>query len=415
MDPLTIILAVFIFTALYFQVFLLVTYLENRAGFSRVNFKNKKSNPADLPSATIIVPCWNEEKTVAKTLSSLLSLQYPKDKLFILVVDDGSTDNTAAAVKPFLSDPRVKYFYKENGGKHTALNFGIEFAKTDLVGCLDADSFVSKTALLAIVEEFKNQEVMAVTPAIKVDEPKTIIQRVQETEYTLGLILRKLLASLNAQYVAPGPFSIYRQTIFGTIGNFKSAHNTEDMEMAMRMKMHKMKIGNAFNAEVYTNTPTTLRVLIRQRLRWTYGFIQNAMDYKFMIFRKKYGNIGIFSMPAAFISLITALYIIFYAARGLILFLQEKITYLSIVGLAGLSPSLRFDWFFVNTEMVTLLLYFSIAIFLGFLALSIYHARGGFIFKKSDLYYVFLYGFIAPLWILRTATQLILRRPTRWK
>jgi len=412
MDPLTIVLSVFIFTALYFQVFFLVTYFENRAGFFCFNFKKEKIDFTNLPSVTIIVPCWNEEKTVTETLKSLLSLQYPKDKLFIFVINDGSIDNTADKIKPFILDERVKYFYKENGGKHTALNLGIKFAKTDLVGCLDADSFVSKTALLSMVEEFKNPEIMAVTPGIKVNKPKTIIQQIQETEYMVSLILRKLLSFLNAQYVAPGPFSIYRRSVFDFVGNFKNAHNAEDMEMAMRMKMHKMKIGNAFNAEVYTNTPATLKILIKQRLRWTYGFIRNAFDYRFMFFRRKYGNIGMLSMPAAFISLIAVLYMIFYIIHGLYFFLQEKITYLLIV---GWNPSFGFDWFFINTGIITLLSYFSLMIFLGFLSLSIYHVRGGFIFKKSDLYYIVLYGFIAPLWILRTAIQLILKHPVHWK
>lgn len=413
MSILTIILSVFIFAAIYFQVFILVTYLENKAAFSR-NPKNKKTELEPIPSVTIIVPCFNEEKTVAKTVQSLLELNYRKDKLFVYVVDDGSADKTAEAVKPFLSDSRVKYFYKENGGKHTALNLGIEKAETELVGCLDADSFVSKNALLAAVKEFLEPEVAAVTPAIKVHEPKNIVQYIQETEYTLSLILRKLLASINAQYVAPGPFSIYRRSIFNIVGEFKQAHNTEDMEMAMRLQMHRFKIGNAFDAEVYTVVPSTLRALLRQRLRWTYGFIRNAFDYRFMVFRKKYGNIGMFSIPAAFISIIAVLYFAFYLTRNFIQFIGEKITYLTTVGLNTIFE-LKLNWFFINTETVTLLIYFSLAIFLIFLSLSVYHVRGGFSFKKGDLYYVLLYGFIAPLWMLRAVTQLILWRPAKWK
>lgn len=409
----TIILSVFIFVAIYFQVFLLITYLENKKGFSR-DLKNKKAELRSAPSVTIIVPCLNEEKTVAKTTQSLLQLDYQKDKLFVFVIDDGSTDKTAEAVKPFLSDPRVKYFYKENGGKHTALNLGIEKAETELVGCLDADSFVSKHSLLAIIDEFANPEIMAVTPAIKIHESKTIIQYIQETEYTLSLILRKLLASINAQYVAPGPFSIYRRSIFNIVGEFKLAHNTEDMEMAMRLQMHRYKIGNAFNAEVYTVAPSTFRSLLRQRTRWTYGFIRNALDYRFMIFRKKYGNIGMFSIPTSFISITAVLYFAFYLTRNSIQFIGEKFTYFTTVGFSTIFEP-KLSWFFINTEAVMLLIYFSLMIFMAFLSLSVYHVRGGFLFKKSDLYYVLLYGFIAPLWMIRTISQLVLWRTVKWK
>jgi len=407
-------LSFFIFTSLYFQVFLLITYLENKNSFFRKQCQNKKPASGFLPSVTIIVPCWNEEKTVTKTLRSLSALNYPKEKLFIFVVDDGSIDGTKNAVKPFVENGLVKYFYKENGGKHTALNLGINNAKTDLVGCLDADSFVSENALLAAVKELENPEIMTVTPAIKVHDPKTVIQRIQETEYTIGIIFRKLLASINAQYVAPGPFSIYRRSVFNIVGKFKHAHNTEDMEMAMRMQGFRLKLGNAFNAEVYTNTPATLRKLIRQRLRWTYGFIKNAIDYKFLLFKKGYGNIGFFSLPAALISIAAALYFAFYFARGVVLFVYEKITYLSTVGLNH-ALKFKFSWFFINTEVITLLIYLSAAVFLILLTISIYHVRGRIFFKKSDVYFVLLYGLIAPLWMIRAVAQLILRQPSKWR
>jgi len=413
MNLLTVILSIFIFAAIYFQVFILITYLENKKVFVKKTDK-KDADYFCLPSTTIIVPCYNEEKTVAKTVRSLLDLDYPKDKLSIFIVDDGSTDKTPEAVSQFISNKNIRYFRKENGGKHTALNLGIENARTELIGCLDADSFVSKKSLLAVAEEFLNHEIMAVTPSIKIYEPSTVIQRVQETEYVIGLILRKLLAAINAQYVTPGPFSIYRRLVFEKIGKFKFAHNTEDMEMAMRMQMHRMKIENAFDAEVSTVAPKTFRILLRQRLRWTYGFLRNAIDYKKIFFSKKYGNAGMFSMPAALISIIAGIYFFFYIGQGLVKFLYAKLTYLNAV---GFNPSFdfKFDWFFLNTGVVAILVYFSFAIFFTLLMLSIYHVRGRVVFNKSDLYYVLLYGLIAPIWMLRAVSQLVLWRPVQWK
>lgn len=415
MDLFTAIWAVFIFIMLYFQVFLLITFLENKANFPHFNHKNKPLFFDNFPSVTIIVPCWNEESTIAKTLHSLLSLEYPKDKLFISVIDDGSTDNTAKKIKPFLSNKQLQYFYKENGGKYTALNLGIQLAKTDLVGCLDADSFVSKKALLFIIKEFLDPEVMAVTPVIKINNPQTIIQRMQETEYIFNIFLSKLLAILGAQCVTPGPFSIYRRDIFNIIGLFRSAHNTEDMEMAMRMQFNRMKITNAFNAEVYTNSPKTFKALVRQRLRWTYGFSKNIIDYRSMIFKKRYNNVGMLTMPASLISLIALVYMIFYVIHGLIISLQKEIAYLSIMGMPRISSYFQLNWFFINTEMTVLLSYFNMITFLIFLTISIYYVRGRLILKKSDVYYVLLYGLVASVWVLKTVIQFVVRKPTMWK
>jgi cellulose synthase/poly-beta-1,6-N-acetylglucosamine synthase-like glycosyltransferase len=163
-----------------------------------------------LPTVSIIVPVWNEEKTVLKTIFSLLKLDYPKDKLSVFIVDDGSTDNTWKVVQRFVRNKQVKLLRKENGGKHTALNYALEFIDTDLVGCLDADSFVHPQALKRIVARFlKEKDVMAVTPSVKIFNPKGILGMVQKSEYMFGIFLRRVFAQLDAIYITPGPFSIF--------------------------------------------------------------------------------------------------------------------------------------------------------------------------------------------------------------
>src|SRR3990167_2221047 len=113
---------IFIFLALYFQIFLLVTFFENKEKLKKETFIGL----ADYPSVAIIVPCWNEGKTVAGTMRSLLELEYPKEKLSIIAVDDGSTDETFEVMRTFAHHPHVTIFKKTNGGKHTAVNLGIE-------------------------------------------------------------------------------------------------------------------------------------------------------------------------------------------------------------------------------------------------------------------------------------------------
>src|SRR3989344_7016109 len=156
-----------LFLTLYFEVFLLISFFEERPR------ARSKDLPARYPAVAVLVPCFNEERTIAGTLESLLALEYPAEKLEILVVDDGSRDNTGNIAQEFSAKhPKVKYFYKENGGKYTALNYGIERTDAELIGCLDADSFVEREALLEVVKRFnESPEIMAVDPATQGQPP----------------------------------------------------------------------------------------------------------------------------------------------------------------------------------------------------------------------------------------------------
>src|SRR3989344_9520984 len=248
---------IFLFTALYIEVFFLITYFEFR--------EKERKIPAvgaldKWPSVSVIVPVWNEGTTVLKTIFSLLELNYPKEKLSIFIVDDGSTDKTWNVIQRFARNKQIKLLRKENGGKYTALNYALSFVDTELVGCLDADSFVHPEALKRIVAKFEEDiEIMAVTPSIKIFEPHGLLGLMQKAEYMFGIFLRKVFCDLNAIYITPGPFSIFKKSVFERIGGYRHAHNTEDMEIAMRMQKNNMKIGNAHNAFIYTIAPTALR------------------------------------------------------------------------------------------------------------------------------------------------------------
>src|SRR5258708_1109599 len=148
---------IFLFISLYFEIFLLITFLEKRREIAR-----KAAEPSHFPTVTVIVPCFNEERTVAATLESLFALDYPKEKLSIFVVDDGSTDSSWRLLQVLKDHPQITLFQKENGGKYTALNLGLTHSKSELVGCLDADSFVDSQALKRIVSRFEDSATMAV-------------------------------------------------------------------------------------------------------------------------------------------------------------------------------------------------------------------------------------------------------------
>lgn len=405
------ILYAFLFLTLYLEVFFLITFFEERLKLG--------SRPAHLgltkyPSTTIIVPCWNEETTVSKTVESLLNLNYPKDKLNIFIVDDGSTDHTWEVIQKFKDNPQITLIKKQNGGKHTAVNLGIEESTSELIGCLDADSFVDKNALREMARAFNEDEsVMAVTPVLVVHEPKTVLQKMQETEYYTGAFLKRMLSPLDAINVTPGPFSIFRREVFSKIGLYRKAHNTEDIEIALRMQANHMRIRNVHTAHVFTTAPRTLYTLYRQRLRWAYGTMKNTLDYRFMMFRRRYGILGMITLPLSFFGVFIFLYnfgfVVYHIARSVI----DKIIAISTVGFSFMVP--RFDLFFFNTDFMVLLSY----IFVGLALVIIWNgtklALGRFRPTAGIFYFVFLYGIVAPIWFTRAVWNVAFSRSSSWR
>lgn len=406
------ILYIFLFFSLYLEVFFLVTFFEQRE-----NMRSRKSLAKKLsyyPSVTIIVPCWNEERTVSGTIESLLALNYPKDKLGVIIIDDGSTDTTWHVIQKFKNNPQVSLIKKENGGKHTAVNLGIQESTAELIGCLDADSFVEKNALLEIAEAFnEDAEMMAATPMLIVHEPKTILQKMQKTEYHAGAFLKRLLSPLDAIYVTPGPFSIFRRTVFAKIGLYKKAHNTEDMEFALRMQKHHMRIRNIHTAHVHTTTPNTLYKLYRQRLRWAYGIMKNTLDYRFMLFRREYGVLGMIALPLSFFGVFVFLYnfgfIMFHAIHVAL----EKGVEVSIRGTSALVP--HFDSFYLDTDFIALLTYILFGIGLIIVWNGVRLAEGRFRPSIGIFYFFILYGIVAPLWLIRAIIDVAFSRGSNWR
>ncbi len=402
---------IFLFLALYFEVFLFISFLENRPT-GKTALK-----PKHYPSVTIVVPCFNEERTLAGTIKSLLALEYPRTKLSILVVDDGSRDGTLAVANNFKNNKQVEIVSKENGGKYTALNLGIEHSKADIIGCLDADSSVATDALIESVKRFESDpSIMAVVPVMKVQNPRNLLELMQAVEYTFGIFYKKMFDNLSAISVLPGPFSLYRKEVFEKIGPFKHAHNTEDMEMAWRMHAHHLPIANAHTAVVYTKVPSTVRALIKQRSRWSQGFLDNSKDYHKMYFNPQFGNFGLLILPFGLTMFLGSLYVwgftisnsIYWAARKIWVFWSADI-HLHLPKLA-----IHFDWFYIDTSSL-----FSVAAvcFCSTIAAILIGRRiAGSNFGIGSLAaYFALYGFLAPLWIAKAVWGSIRSRESVWR
>lgn len=406
-----IIIHILLFVSLYFEIFLLVTFLEHAPKLSERT--PKKVPLAHYPSVTIIVPCYNEAKTVEKTFRSIMNLSYPKDKLSIFIVNDGSTDDTSSVLESLNVGSNVRIFNKENGGKHTALNYALDYVESDLVGCLDADSFVDSEALTEIVRYFDNEKVMAVTPAIKVDTPTNTLQLIQRAEYHLGVLIRRLFSFMDSLLVTPGPFSFFRVEVFKTLGKYKEAHNTEDFEIALRMQKNHYKIENAHTAYVYTTTPKTLRALYKQRVRWTYGYLKNAYDYRSLFFKKQYGNLGLFILPSSALFLFSAIYFTAIFLWGVGASIASKFITLQALGL-NMFTLPTFDVFFINTQSAPFLVAILFILTMVLITLGKKISAEEKIYTVDILYYLFLYGFIAPFWLVGATVNAVRSKKGSW-
>lgn len=406
----TVVAHIFLFVSLYFEVFLLVTFIERRKEVSAFSEK-----PLTYPSVTVIVPCWNEGKTLAKTIRSLLSIEYPKEKLSIFAIDDGSTDDTWEKLQEFKDVPGIKLFKKENGGKFTALNLGIENSTSEIVGCLDADSIVAPDALSRIVKHFENPEIAAVTPGIRINEPKNIIERIQVAEYTFSAFIRKVFSFLGTIYITPGPFSFFRREVFKHIGPYRHAHNTEDLEIALRLQSKHYKIENAHNAFVYTNAPKTPRALYRQRVRWIHGFLENAKDYRSIFFKREYGDLSLFILPIATLSIFTALFFTAFAIWNGIVFSINKSVEISAVGLGLMATPPRLDWFFISTESVLIISMILVILTVALIMIGRYILDRRVAFSRDIVYFLVFYSFLAPFWLARSVYNTAFARKTSWR
>jgi cellulose synthase/poly-beta-1,6-N-acetylglucosamine synthase-like glycosyltransferase len=125
-----------------------------------------------------------------------------------------------------------------------------------------------------------DKKIMAVTPSMKIHNPQTVLQHIQRMEFLVGILLRKVFSFLESIHVTPGPFTIYKKEFFKKYGYYRKAHQTEDIEIALRMQAKNFRIENCVDAFVYTHGPKKFVPLRKQRIRWYTGFLSNVMDYK---------------------------------------------------------------------------------------------------------------------------------------
>jgi cellulose synthase/poly-beta-1,6-N-acetylglucosamine synthase-like glycosyltransferase len=251
-----------------------------------------------LPTVAIIVPAFNEERVIVQTIASLLAAEHAS-KCEIIVVDDGSTDETAARVRnAFAGDERVRLYTKPNGGKAAALTFGVAHTDAEIVIALDADTVFTRDTITKLVRHFTDPRIGAVAGNAKVGNRINLLTRWQALEYITSQNLdRRAFDVLNCVTVVPGAVGAWRRELVEKAGGFSDLTLAEDADLTMSVRKLGYSIVYEDEAVGLTEAPDTVRGFIRQRYRWMYGTLQAAWKHKDALFRPRYGSLGFVALP----------------------------------------------------------------------------------------------------------------------
>jgi cellulose synthase/poly-beta-1,6-N-acetylglucosamine synthase-like glycosyltransferase len=298
------------------------------------------------PTISVIAPAHNEEKTIVDNIRALLSLYY--NNFEVIVVNDGSSDKTFDKITEAYDLEKVNYFFdyripcerirgvyksknrsfkrltvidKVNGGKADALNAGINISKNQLICSIDVDSIMEPDALLKMVKPFMEEtdkQVIATGGVIRIANsceiesgqitqikvPDKFLPRVQVLEYTRAFLMARMAwGRLNGLLIISGALGMFDKETVIKCGGYSTSTVGEDMELVVRMRRYmidnKLKYEVVFIPDplVWTEVPSSLKYLGRQRNRWTRGTIETLEKHKVMFLNPKYGIIGFLSYP----------------------------------------------------------------------------------------------------------------------
>lgn len=253
--------------------------------------------PAVWPRLSIIVPAYNEEVNAVRSLESLLRLDYPDFE--VVFVDDGSKDATYALVsQAFAAEPRVRVFTKPNGGKASALNYGIGQANTEFVVCIDADTQLDPQALRQLISHFDSPVVGAVAGNVKVGNERNLLTRWQAIEYiTSQNFDRRAFDLLGCITVVPGAIGGFRREALRRAGLFTTDTLAEDCDLTIRLQRAGYEIAYAPQALAVTEAPETIPQFLKQRFRWSFGIMQSFWKHRDLCFNPRYGALGLVAFP----------------------------------------------------------------------------------------------------------------------
>ena len=305
-------------------------------------FDNSMLAETSTPPISIIAPAFNEETGIVDSVRAFLQLTYPNLK--VVVVNDGSTDDTLDKLKERFelqpvnrvvreqvksrrirviyqskADPRLTVVDKERGGKADSLNVGLNVAQTPLVCAVDSDTLIDRKALLRMIEPFLyDEKVMAVGGSVYIANtcdvkdglcqtvalPKSWLARFQIVEYLRAFLFGRLGQNrLGGSLIVSGAFGLFLRDSLIEVGGYRQDTVGEDMEMVVRLhrtmreKKKPYKIKYIPDPVSYTEAPETVQTLGRQRDRWQRGLAESLLTHKRMLFNPRYGLSGLITYP----------------------------------------------------------------------------------------------------------------------
>ena len=317
-------------------------------------FKTKKLEAKEKiefwPPITILIPAYNEEVNLARTIESVYAAKYLGDKE-IIVINDGSTDRTREIAESYVEKGMIELINRENGGKTAAINTGLVSARGEIIVVIDGDGVIKENALEELVKKFQRPEVGAVAGNIKVGNRTNIITKIQHLEYLRDInIPRRAFNILKTVMVIPGPLGAFRRDLLRSVGRYDKDTKTEDFDVTVKiLKSQRLEIEVSQTAIAWTEAPTTWRGLFKQRMRWYGGMLEtlrkhrDAATFSFA----KYGNLGRFGGWYTLITLTLIPVLELFIFAGLIAYLV-----MLAMGLPISLPTLLISFFsFIAIEM----------------------------------------------------------------
>jgi cellulose synthase/poly-beta-1,6-N-acetylglucosamine synthase-like glycosyltransferase/spore germination protein YaaH/peptidoglycan/xylan/chitin deacetylase (PgdA/CDA1 family) len=251
------------------------------------------------PLVAVLIPAYNEEKVIERTIQGALDSDYPN--LRVIVIDDGSKDRTLEiARRAFAAEAaagRVLILTKPNGGKAEALNYGLEhIGNAELFVGIDADTIIAPDAITRLVPHFLNPKVAAVAGNAKVGNRVNLWTRWQALEYiTSQNFERRALNTMGAVSVVPGAIGAWRTAAVRAAGGYHVDTVAEDADLTMALLRNGYRVQYEDLALAFTEAPTSANALMRQRFRWSFGILQAIFKHKGVFARK--GALGIVALP----------------------------------------------------------------------------------------------------------------------
>ncbi|GIE27831.1 bi-functional transferase/deacetylase [Actinoplanes italicus] len=251
--------------------------------------------PPVTEPVSVIVPAYNEKEGIEAAVRSLAGGDHTE--IEVVVVDDGSTDGTADLVER-MALPNVRVVRVPNGGKPNALNTGVALARHDLIVMVDGDTVFEEDSLRLLVQPFADPTVGAVAGNVKVGNRETTVALWQHIEYVIGFNLdRRLYEVMNCMPTVPGAIGAFRRQALNQVGGVSDETLAEDTDVTMAFCRAGWRVVYEENARAWTEAPTTMEQLYRQRYRWSYGTMQAMWKHRKAMFDSgpsgRFGRVGL--------------------------------------------------------------------------------------------------------------------------